>query len=63
MKVTTTRAGLPGVMLSASLLALHVNAATLSAESTRSIAVRGVTSPQNSPPGAGGVCPPSINIC
>jgi hypothetical protein len=52
MTVTTTRAGLLGVMLSASLLALHVNAATLSPEGTRSIAVGGVTSPHNSPPGA-----------
>jgi hypothetical protein len=54
MTVTTTRAGLLGVMLSASLLALHVNAATLSPEGTRSIAVGGVTSPQNSPPGVDG---------
>jgi hypothetical protein len=54
MTVTTTRAGLLGVMLSASLLALHVNAATLSPEGIRSIAVGGVTSPHSSPPGVDG---------
>ena len=61
MIVTTTRAGLLCVMISASLLALHVNAATLNAESTRSIAVGAVSSPHTSPSGAdGGVHAPEL---